>query len=179
MPRIVIVLTLGVGLLLLSSVVTGFHATVGRPGRGETHAWLGGLAGLAVTGLHAMVLVHLRRTSRRVAAVVRNGELPDWPVGQAESHARRIVPFAVVGMGLVGVAVVLGTAARWGAVGPLWHIGVSSAMLGFQVGTGLVAGAAIMAQVRYLQEVRRHAGCRRLGSGSPEPDVIRSGVARS
>lgn len=162
MHRIFLGLAVTVGTLLLVSFVTGFFVPSGQGGAWhDLHFLISLFAAMATLLVHSIVYTYFLGTGKWVLEVVRVYELPDWVKATAIKNKRRAFPFVLWSMLLVGAASWLGAATdtrkAMNATWALWHLGISSLAMGFNLVAFFIEYASIVAQARLVLEVKDQA----------------------
>jgi hypothetical protein len=161
MNRIFLGLAVTSGSLLFVSLVLGFCAI--SEDRAQGHMWhdihflLGLFTALTVLLAHSIVFTYFLGTGKWVKEVVRVYQLPDWVYAQVIKNKRRAFPFEMAGIFLVGGTAWLGAGTDALGWPSLWHLGMASVALAFNLGAFAAEYAAIVSQARLLIEVKQEA----------------------
>ncbi|HEV3166380.1 MAG TPA: hypothetical protein VGZ22_20315 [Isosphaeraceae bacterium] len=172
MHRIFLGLAVTSGLLLVASFVLGLEAA--SEVRGLRHTWhdIHFLISLVtvLTGLlvHSIVFTYFLGTGRWVKEVVRVYRLPEWVYAQAVKNKRKAFPFELASMALICLTAWMGAGSDARGWPALWHLGMASVMIAFNLGAFAAEYAAIVAQARLLLEVKDEADRLREAQGTGE-----------
>jgi hypothetical protein len=162
MHRIFLGLAVTVGTLMVVTLFLGFLVPSGQGGAWhDLHFLMGLLTALATLLVHSIVFTYFLGTGKWVKEVVRVYQLPEWVSSQATKNKRRVFPFEFCGMMLIGATAWLGGAADTiraaNSTYALWHLGVASVTLAFNLGAFAFEYVSIVAQARLLLEVKDQA----------------------
>ena len=161
MLRYFLVLAVTDGSLLTASFTIGLIAS-GEP-RGPHDVWravhvlIALVTVVATLGVHSIVYTYFIATGKWAKEVVHVYGLPSWIESESKRLKRKTFRYEFNSMCLIAVVAWLGAAADTQGTNPLWHLGASAVMLGYNLLAFVVEYRAIEEHSRLLMDVKTRA----------------------